>query len=53
MDFTNKHTVRVTSYLLFLLAATQALYTLLRMAGIDFPRPVSYTHLTLPTSDLV
>ncbi|MDO6540573.1 thiamine biosynthesis protein ThiC [Alteromonas stellipolaris] len=38
MDFTNKHTVRVTSYLLFLLAATQALYTLLRMADIDFPR---------------
>lgn len=38
MNFTNKHTVRATSYLLFLLAATQALYTLLRMAGIDFPR---------------
>lgn len=38
MDFTDTRTVKVTSYLLFLLAATQALYTLLRIADIDFPR---------------
>ncbi|WP_323750411.1 hypothetical protein [Marinobacter sp.] len=38
MEFTNIRTVRITSYLLLALAATQALYTILATAEISVPR---------------
>jgi hypothetical protein len=38
MEFTNVRTVKITSYLLLALAATQALYTLLYIAEVDVPR---------------
>ena len=38
MELTFKRTVQITAYLLFTLAVTQLLYTLLFRAGIDAPR---------------
>lgn len=38
MEFTNTRTVKVTAYLLLVLAATQALYTILHIAKVDVPR---------------
>jgi hypothetical protein len=38
MEFTNIRTVKITAYLLLVLAATQALYTLLYIAEVEIPR---------------
>lgn len=38
MEFTQKRTVQVTSYLLIALAITQAIYTVLYMSGVSVPR---------------
>ena len=38
MELTFKRTVQITAYLLFTLAVTQVLYTILFRAGIDAPR---------------
>lgn len=38
MESSNMRTIKITSYLLFVLAATQALYTILHVAKIDVPR---------------
>lgn len=38
MEFTNKRTVQITSYLLLALAATQACYTILHLAELSVPR---------------
>ena len=38
MELTLKRTVQITAYLLFTLAVTQVLYTILFRAGIDAPR---------------
>lgn len=38
MEFTHTRTVKVTAYLLLVLAATQALYTIMHIAKVDVPR---------------
>ena len=38
MEFTNTRTVKITAYLLLVLAATQALYTTMYIAKVDVPR---------------
>jgi len=38
MEFTNKRTIKITSYLLLALVATQALYTIIFINKFDFPK---------------
>jgi hypothetical protein len=38
MEFTNKRTVQITAYLLFILAVTQAIYTVLYIVEVNVPR---------------
>lgn len=40
MKFTNKQVVQITSYLLFALVVTQALYTILYLAELNVPRQI-------------